>query len=351
MASESMKNVYRALAVLASVLVGLFLFVRFISPYLTPFIIAAVLAFLMDPVVNFLERKGRMPRGLAVFLVLALVVLFLSFFVVIGIAQIQTELSKLRTNLPGYLSRLAQDIQGLFDDITRTFSTLPGPVSDFIAENTKHLASRATEVLNSAVDFLAKIPSWITVFLVSILATYFISKDKTRVTSFLFEFLPEKQRMSVRRVEYQIMGAVVRLIRAQLLLMAITGLLTIVGLSILRVSYAWLIGILIGLLDVLPMIGAATLLLPWGIYSIFTGHVAFGLALLVLLGIQMLIRQIAEAKIVGKSIGVHPLATLLSIYVGYRVFGFGGFILGPVIAVALKAIIAEAIIPTLTHGR
>lgn len=351
MASDSMKNVYRAMGVLAAVLVGLFLFVRFVSPYITPFIIAAVLAFLIDPVVNFLEKKGRMPRGLAVFVVLALVVLFLAFFVVIGIAQIQTELSKLGQSLPGYLSRLTTDIEGLFDDITRTFSTLPGPVSDFSAGNTKQLASRTTEVLNSAVDFLARIPSWLTVFLVSILATYFISKDKTRVTSFVFEFLPEKQRMSARRMEYEIMGAVVRLIRAQLLLMVITGLLMIIGLSTLRVSYAWLIGILIGLLDVLPMIGTATFLLPWGIYSIFTGHVPFGFALLVLLGIQMLIRQIAEAKIVGKSIGVHPLATLLSIYVGYRIFGFGGFIVGPIVAVAIKAIISEAILPTLTQNR
>ena len=60
MASDSMKNVYRAMGVLAAVLVGLFLFVRFVSPYITPFIIAAVLAFLIDPVVNFLEKKGRM---------------------------------------------------------------------------------------------------------------------------------------------------------------------------------------------------------------------------------------------------------------------------------------------------
>ena len=161
MASDSMKSVYRAIAVLAAVLVGLFVLVRFVFPYLTPFIIAAVIAFLIDPVVNFLERKGRAPRGLAVFLVLALVVLFLVFFVVIGIAQIQTELSKLRQNLPGYLARLTADIESLFDDMTRTFSTLPGPVSDFIANNTKQLASRATEVLNSAVDFLARIPSWI----------------------------------------------------------------------------------------------------------------------------------------------------------------------------------------------
>ena len=350
MASDSMKNVYRAMGVLAAVLVGLFLFVRFVSPYITPFIIAAVLAFLIDPVVNFLEKKGRMPRGLAVFVVLALVVLFLAFFVVIGIAQIQTELSKLGQSLPGYLSRLTTDIEGLFDDITRTFSTLPGPVSISL-QATRSSWQAALRKCSTQRSISARIPSWLTVFLVSILATYFISKDKTRVTSFVFEFLPEKQRMSARRMEYEIMGAVVRLIRAQLLLMVITGLLMIIGLSTLRVSYAWLIGILIGLLDVLPMIGTATFLLPWGIYSIFTGHVPFGFALLVLLGIQMLIRQIAEAKIVGKSIGVHPLATLLSIYVGYRIFGFGGFIVGPIVAVAIKAIISEAILPTLTQNR
>jgi sporulation integral membrane protein YtvI len=349
--SEPMKSFYRAMAVLAAVLVGLYLFMRFVAPYLTPFIIAAVISFLIDPAVNLLEKKVRMPRGLAVFITLGLVVLFAAFFVVIGIAQIQTELSKLRQSLPAYSIGLAADLERLVQDITDTFDALPTPVTDFIGSNTRQLLARVTELVNSAFDFVAQIPNLLTVFFISTLATYFISKDKTKVTSFFFELLPERQRMSARRIEYEIMGAVVRLIRAQLLLMTITGLLMIVGLSVLRVSYAWLIGIVVGVLDMLPMIGVATVLVPWSAYAIFTGSVPFGLALLILLGITLLIRQIAETKIVGKSIGVHPLATLLAIYLGYRLFGFAGFIVGPILAVVIRAIVVEAILPMLPHRR
>lgn len=351
MAAEPMKNVYRATAILVAVVVGIYLLVRFVAPYLVPFIIAAVISFLIDPAVNLLERRARMPRGLAVFVVLGLVVLLVGFFVVIGIAQIQIELGKLRQSLPQYSAWLTQELQTIVKELGETFATLPEPVTDFISSNTRQLANRATEVVNSAVAFVAEIPNLLTVLIVSILATYFISKDKTKVTTFLFEFLPERQRMSARRMEYQIMGAVVRLIRAQLLIMTIMALMTIIGLSILRVDYAWLIGLFVGILDVLPMIGVATFLLPWGLYAVFTGKVGFGLALLILLGIELLVRQIVETKIVGKSIGVHPLATLLSIYVGYRLFGFAGFFIGPILAVVIRAIVIEAIIPLLPYRR
>ncbi|HOB91818.1 MAG: sporulation integral membrane protein YtvI [Bacillota bacterium] len=346
-----MKNVYRAAAILVGVVLGMYLFIRFVAPYLAPFIVAAVISFLIDPAVNFLERRARMPRGLAVFLILGLVVIVVGFFVVIGIAQIQTELSKLRQSLPQYSAWLTRELQSIVDELGESFSTLPAPVTEFIGSNTRQLANKAMEVVNSAVAFVAEIPNLLTVLIVSILATYFISKDKTKVTTFLFEFLPERQRMSARRMEYQIMGAVVRLIRAQLLIMTIMALMTIIGLSILRVDYAWLIGLFVGVLDMLPMIGVATFLLPWGLYSIFVGRVGFGLGLLILLGIELLVRQIVETKIVGKSIGVHPLATLLSLYVGYRLFGFAGFFIGPVLAVVIRAIVVEAILPMLPHKR
>lgn len=351
MVAEPMKSFYKALAVLFAVLLGIYLIIRFVAPYLMPFIIAAVVAFLIDPAVNLLERKGRIPRGLATFLVLGLVVLFVGFFIVVGIAQIQAELSNLRQNLPQYSAWLTGELQSIVNELGEVFSALPTPVTDFIGSNTKQLANKATDLVNSAVTFVAEIPNLLAVLIVSTLATYFISKDKTKVTSFFFEFLPERQRLSARRMEYQIMGTVVRLIRAQLLIMTIMALMTIVGLSILRVDYAWLIGLFVGVLDILPMIGVATFLLPWGLYAIFTGKVGFGLALLVLLGIELLIRQIVEAKVVGKSIGVHPLATLLSLYLGYRLFGFAGFFIGPILAVVIRTIVVEAIIPMLPHRR
>ena len=99
-----------------------------------------------------------------------------------------------------------------------------------------------------------------------------------------------------------------------------------------------MIAVIVSVLDVLPALGAAVVLVPWGIVSLAAGNVRVGAGLLILAGVVTLLRQIAEPKIVGKSLGLHPLVALLSMYVAFRLFGAIGLVLGPCTAIVVRSV-------------
>ena len=116
-----------------------------------------------------------------------------------------------------------------------------------------------------------------------------------------------------------------------------TALLSLVGLSLLSVPYPLLLALLLALVDLLPVLGVGTVLIPWAILSFFGGRVAFGLCLTLLWLTVTVVRRILEDRLVGRGLGVHPLVVLLSVCLGLRVFGGLGLFLGPAVASAVSA--------------
>ena len=112
----------------------------------------------------------------------------------------------------------------------------------------------------------------------------------------------------------------------------------LVGLSILRVRYALLMSLIIAVVDILPILGTGTVLIPWAIFSYVTGDGGLGTGLLILYAIVLILRQLIEPRIVGSSLGLHPLATLASIYLGIKLIGLGGIFIGPAAALLVKGI-------------
>jgi len=126
--------------------------------------------------------------------------------------------------------------------------------------------------------------------------------------------------------------------RAQGILMAMVGIISIVGLLFLRSPYALLFGLLFAVLDFLPILGPALVLLPWALMSITMGNMHQAIGLLVIYGIITITRQVLQPKILGDQMGAHPLASLMSIFIGFRIFGLLGFIIGPSLLMIFVAI-------------
>lgn len=127
----------------------------------------------------------------------------------------------------------------------------------------------------------------------------------------------------------QVSIAFLSYVKAQLVIMVFDAILSAIGLYILGNPYYLVIGILLGVIDALPLFGTGTILIPWGIISIFLGNPATGIGLLILYGILGVMRQIVEPKIMGKQMNMDLLTSLIFMYVGYRLFGIWGFVLGP----------------------
>jgi sporulation integral membrane protein YtvI len=330
-------------------LVFVYLILKYAVPYFTPFLVALVLAVMIDPTVGELEERFHLPRGVAVAITLVFFLGIAVGLVLFGIGAVVVQLGQLATDLPSQYDRLMLLSEALLARLTAVFKGLP---ADFVSltENTIRsslgsIYAGLQALVRTVLDGLAGLPSAILVAVISLVGAFFFSRDKKLIGDSLLGLLPSAYRERIVRVNRDIVNSAVGLVKAQLTLVLITLVIIVAGLFILGVRYAWLLGLVAGLLDVLPAVGPATVIVPWAVYCFVTGDPALGAGLLVLIGVVMVFRQIMEPRIVGQRIGLHPLLTLMALYLGLKLLGAAGIVVGPLVAIAAKAVVRSGQVP------
>ncbi|ATW24536.1 sporulation integral membrane protein YtvI [Candidatus Formimonas warabiya] len=312
----------------------------YIGPVFAPFILAAVIAVLIEPVVNLLSKRLRMPRGWSVLLVLLTFIIGISGILVLITSRLIVELQGLSKNIPNIsqiFNTLITEAQYFYyninlrpevlDQIQQAASSIAGAITDFIS-----LA------INGMVSFLTSLPSGFMIFIITIVATFFFSRDKEKLEQFCIGLFPETWRGRAFSVYTDLSRALVGYFRAQATLISITTVISLIGLSILGAPYAFTMGLLSGFFDVLPIFGPGMVFVPWIIWTLIGGSYKLAASLACLYVIIIVQRQIMEPKLVAENIGLHPLATLAALFIGIKVLGVWGIILGPAILVTGKAI-------------
>ncbi|HHX49866.1 MAG TPA: sporulation integral membrane protein YtvI, partial [Clostridia bacterium] len=243
-------------------------------------------------------------------------------------------------SLPDYSQTLLSWLEELFRKAQIFYFSLNLPSN--WQQNTQSYLEKLTDNIMTALDwsfsFVTAVPNVILVIFFALISSYFFSKDKEIIKKTLYLVLPEKAASIVHRSGSQTGAAILGYLRAQLLLMLITMAQALLGLYILGMDYVLLITLFVGFLDILPVLGPGLIFVPWIIVLVFSGRVKLGLALLILYGIISVVRQVIQPKILGVSIGIHPLEALISLYVGYKVFGILGVIIGPILLVVIKGL-------------
>lgn len=326
----------------------------YLSSVTYPFIIGIIIAFIMNPLVNLFENKGRMPRVLAV--LLALIILFAIFagLITLLIAEIVSGANYLATVVPEHLDTLIAYIEKvvtdqiipLYNQMTSIFNKLDAGQQDTIRINIQNVGRKIASTVGTFIqNFFGNIPnilSWFpnaaTVLIFSLLATFFISKDWYKLTTLGGKLIPEKAKSSGRTVFIDLKKALFGFIRAQLTLISITTVIILIGLLILRVDYAITIALVTGLVDIIPYLGTGIVFVPWIIYEVIGGDMGVAIGLGILYIIVLVQRQIMEPKILSSSIGLDPLATLVALFVGFKLIGFLGLIIGPVTLVIISTL-------------
>lgn len=326
----------------------------YVSKYTYPFIIAIIIAFFMNPLVNFFEKKAKMPRLLAVLLSLILIFLVLAGLVTLLVTEIVSGANYLSGVIPNHLDTMINyteafifgTILPLYNQIATIFNNLDVSQQDTIMTNIENAGQQIGNTAgNFAQTFLQKIPSIIswfpnaaTVLIFSLLATFFISKDWFKLSNFTNRMLPEKIFLSTKRVFDDLKKALFGFFRAQFTLISITTVIVLIGLLILRVKYAITIALVAGLLDILPYLGTGTVFVPWILFELIAGDMRLAIGLSVLYVIVIVQRQLMEPKVLSSSIGLDPLATLIALFVGFKLIGFLGLIVGPVVLVIINTL-------------
>ena len=326
----------------------------YIAKFTYPFIIAFGLAYLINPLVNFLQIKARLPRALAVIVTLLSIFSALAGLITLLIVEIVAGANYLGSHLPKQLNTLIQfgenffafSIMPFFERISVLFSSLDHEQQTTILENIQSIGTALTTSIGNFIqDFFQKIPSFIgwipnaaTVIIFSILATFFISNDWNKIRVFFGRLLPKKAKASIGNVLLDLKKAFFGFLKAQFTLVMFTTILVLIGLLVLRIEYAITIALLTGLLDLLPYLGSGTVFLPWIFYEVISGDIGQAIALSILYIIVIIQRQVMEPKVLSSSIGISPLPTLISLFVGYKLIGFLGLIAGPIVLVILTAL-------------
>ena len=338
--------------VFALVIAAIYLIGKALFNYFSPFLTAIVLAMLIEPIVKLFQRL-KLGRGLSVILAM---IIFLGIFVSISafaVTRLVFELKDLYNSLPSYYNDIYATSEMLIQRVTELYLQLTpeatGVVEDLLINTFDKLkillGQMVSQTPSSTITVIGKFTGAFFSTIVTLLATFFFSKDKALILGFIFKQLTPAWQDKIMTLRKDLFMALVGFLKAQTIILSITFLESFVGLSILGVKYALIFAIIIALVDILPILGTGSIYVPTAILNLLWGNYRTAIYLLVLYGIIITVRYMIEPKIVGTQLGIHPVVALASIFAGLKIIGVAGVILGPTIVVTIKACQHAKILP------
>lgn len=333
------------LLILAAVCVGVYFslpkvlaFIGFIVSLFLPFLLGYAFSVIVNPLADKLQEKLRLPRGASAIIVLVLTVGIIGSILTGIIWKIIDEIRNLYENFPSIYANMQSGLAVFRRKWTDIHGVLPENVQ-FICDNLiKSVQDRLTSFINVnsmpaveyAGNFAKRLPGAFIGLIVFILSSFFMVSDSRLVSETVHKALSEKTLKRYYVIKENLKSYLGGYIKAQLIIMSIAFVIIFTGLSLLKVEYALLIAVAIAAFDALPFFGSGGILIPWAVIGFVSSDIKTGVGLLVIYLTVILTRQMIEPKIVSQNIGMHPIVTLMSMYIGYRTFSIGGLILGPV---------------------
>jgi sporulation integral membrane protein YtvI len=204
------------------------------------------------------------------------------------------------------------------------------------------------DLLTKIIDYITSIPSMLVNIVITILATYFITSDKFYILDRMEHHLSKKMMGKVMKYAKSITSSLGGYLKAEVTLSLITFLVVLTGLNIfyligMEVEYPILMAIFIGFVDVLPILGAGSIMVPWSIILFLNNQVSLAFSVLGLFVLTVVLKQFIEPKLVSKNISIHPIFTLLAMYTGFKIMGVIGLLVGPIILIIFKNIFSEVL--------
>lgn len=347
-----------------AILLGLYyLFMEYAFWLLFPFMFALFIAMVLQKPINFIVRKTKVKKplasGLCVFVLLLVAAGIVALIGVKLVSEIRGLINSLllyATDFPDFLAKaevtILNFIQFLPDSIEKSaaasisgfFSKLSS--SDGFTFDFEMLSAPLSGVWSTA----KMVPEIVVALIISIVACFFMTADYDRLVNFAKRQLPESKREAVSITKRTAVSSVGKLARAYALLMLLTFCEMVVGLNVLRLAglyeanFLLATAVIVAVVDIVPILGTGTILIPWAIYSLLSGSTGLGIGLLVLYVLIYVIRQAVEPKLVASNLGLPPILTLMGMYIGVKLFGFIGLFLVPLSIMFVKILNDEGIV-------
>jgi len=306
-----------------------------VQAILGPFFLAFILAYLLNPLIVALERH-KISRRRAILIIVGLIIVVTITIIFIILPTLYNELSKLAVILPNAIQLFTERVDGLREQFKAT--GLPSRVALVLDQ---HLGQGEVIVANRLNLFLANLPkvlSTVTLYILSpVITIYFLSDWKGLGTRF-FRIIPQRWRMEWRRLWQDINHVIRQFIRGDLVVAVIVGILIGIGVKLVGMEYALLIGLICGIFDLIPYFGPVIGAVPAVLLALTKSPgMAFKVALIILI-VQQLEGNIISPKLMGDSVGLHPLWVIFALLAGGELAGFWGMLLAVPVAAVIRVV-------------
>lgn len=376
-AVERRKSVLINVAFFALIIGAFYLFMRFAFWPLFPFIFAFFAAMLLQKPVRLLTRRTPIKKGFASFLLTMFCALFLIGIIALAGTKIVTEVKGLIQTaisafdtLPDFITTVERWLLSVVEKLPAALET---PLTEWITNLSDNLvasvqqteAPHAAETLlpdfgfdlsslktpiSGVISTASKVPSILIAIVITFIATIFMTSDYDRIVLFIKRQLPSKKRETLSKTKNLTMTTISKMLKAYCLIICITCTELLIGLSALKLlgiyngGYIFTISLVTAIVDILPILGSGTILIPWGIVSLFMGKTGLGIGILVIYAIITVLRQYIEPKLVAGQLGLPPIATLMGMYIGLKLFGVLGMFVLPFTITILKVLNDDGVI-------
>lgn len=329
------------LIMIITIIVVIYLVPRILWFFL-PFVIGWIISVIANPLVKFLEKRIKLVRKHSSMIIIIAVLALIVAAGYFAITKLGGEVISLLSNLPNIYANVSEEFNEVGEKLQIVFDRLPRNTQEQLLETRNNFTTYMGNVVGvvgaptveAAGNFAKKIPSRLISIIITILSSYFFIADRDKILEFIDGTIPYSIKKNVGSIVQDFKQVVGGYFKAQFKIMFIVAVILLVGFSILGIDYAILLALLIALLDFLPFFGTGTALIPWAAIKFMTGDYRIAIGLVIIYAVSQLVRQLIQPKIVGDTIGLNPLSTLIFLYIGYKLKG----VLGMIIAIPIGMI-------------
>lgn len=344
-------RVFKNILYVILLLLGLYIALK-LSIFYMPFLVAFIISLIIEPAIKFIMTKTRLTRrtsSIIIFVMVSVIILGSLTWILITLFS---ESSSLLQGLNDYFDKAYIQFQKLMESFQFDKIHLSNEILNVIQNSTGDLLETASNWIRSSltglINLVTSLPSIAICVGISVVALYFICVDKIYILDQVEHHLPKVWVRKIGRHLKDLIQTLGGYLKAEAMLILVSFVISLIGLYILQfagfnIKYPLLMALFIGFVDALPILGSGTVMIPWAIICAINGDINLGIAIVVLLIIMSVARQILEPKLVSKNIGVHPIFTLIAMYTGFKVIGIMGLLIGPIVLIIFKNIFASLI--------
>ena len=342
-----------------AIIVGLvFLAFRYLLGLIWPFFAAFLFAWSLHPVIRWLTVKCHVKYNLSVALCLIVFFAVLGGLIILLASRIATAIADFVVWLPSLygsavepgLERLSGLVRDLANHISpAVYDMVNAALPNVISSIGSAVTSVSMKLVGALSGWATKLPSSLLSAVICVIATVFMTADFPRLTAFVLRQAPLRARLFIHEAQQSLKSIIKKYGKSYGIIMAVTFLEILVGLLILRQKNAVAIALAIAVFDIFPIVGAGLILVPWAIVALLGSSAGKGVGLLAIWTVEIIVRQVIEPRIVGRQVGLHPLVTLIAMFVGSKLFGGVGLLGLPIACATLQSLDEAGVIHIIRH--